>query len=161
MKTKTILIGSLLLLMTLFAASLLVIQTTGTVTVDVGITPFMLTEEDGPPDLFKVKIKVPASSGKTTADIDPDTVTVEGLSMDPEPEDWDEPYKVTKNFFAFMVNGNDLFNIVMGKVGHVTPGTKVNVDVTVTGNFYEDDGFTGTCTVIMMLLRPDPTPPPG
>jgi len=162
MKTKTILIGSLLLLMTLFAASLIVMQTTGQIPVDVRITPFNLNTEDEGPNLFRVTIKVPASSGKTTADIDPTSVTVEGLSMVPTPEDWEADYKVTKNFFAFMVNGGDLYDIIFDKATHMgpSPGEKVGVPITVTGEFMSDGAFVGTCTVYLATLLPDVDPPP-
>jgi hypothetical protein len=162
MKTKTIIIGSLLLLITLFAGSLIVIQTIATVSVTLRITPFTLTEEDGAPPLFHVKIKVPPSSGYTTAEIDPTTVRVEGLSMVPKPEDWEKDYKVTKSFFAFMVNGQDLYNTIWQKAAHMQPlpGEKVNVDVTATGKFTDNTDFTGTCTMIFMTLREDPPPNP-
>lgn len=163
MKTKTILTGSLLLLITLFAASLIVMQTIGQVNVDVKIQPFNLNTEDDAPPLFRVTIKVPESSGYTTADIDPDTVSVEGLSMVPTPEDWETDYKVTKSFFAFMVNGQSLYNIVYDKALHMQPdpGDKVSVSITVTGEFTDDTEFAGTCTMFLATLLPDPEPPPA
>jgi hypothetical protein len=157
MKTKTIMIGSLLLLITLFAASILVIQTTATVEATVRITPLMLSEEDGAPSEFRVNVKLPASSGYTPADIDPEKVAVEGIPMKTV-EDWP---KVTRNFFAFKVDGPSLYNLIWNKVGHVTPGIKVNVDVTVTGSFKDStDDFAGTCTITFMTMHLDPPPPP-
>jgi len=162
MKTKRIIFGSLLLLLALLAGTLIVMQTVGQVSVDVRITPFNLVEEDPAPTLFKVKITVPASSGYTTADIDPATVRVEGLSMVPTPEDWEEDYKVTKTFFAFMVNGNQLYNIIWSKAAHMQPlpGAKVSVDITATGEFGDGTDFAGTCTVLFMTEHASPPPPP-
>ncbi len=162
MKTKNIIFGTSLLLITLFAASLIVMQTVGQVSVDVRITPFNLVEEDPAPSLFKVRISVPASSGYTTADIDPATVSVEGLSMVPTPEDWEEDYKVTKNFFAFMVNGQQLYNVIWSKAAHMSPlpGAKVPVDVTVIGEFGDGTDFAGSCTVLFMTEHASPPPPP-
>jgi hypothetical protein len=155
MKTKTIMIGSLLLLMTLFAASLLVVQTTATVIVEAKITPLMLSEEDGAPSEFRVTVKLPKSSDYTPADIKPESVAVEGIPMKTV-EDWP---KVTKNFFAFKVDGPSLYNVIWNKVGHVTPGAKTDVEVTVTGELTDTD-FTGTCTITFMTLHPNPPPPP-
>ncbi|NIU11962.1 MAG: hypothetical protein GWN81_24645 [Phycisphaerae bacterium] len=71
--------------------------------------------------------------------------------------------KVTKKFFAFKVDGPSLYNIVWSKAAHMgpSPGEKVDVDATVTGNFFDGTAFQGTCTMTFMVEHLSPPPPPS
>jgi len=164
MKTRTtaIGIGSLLMLLTLLGVAILIVQTLPSVEVNVRITPFMLSEEDPPPDSFRVTLSLPKSSDYKPADIDPDTVKVEGLQMLPKPEDWDDDYKLTNNFFAFKIDGTLLYNIVLARIWHMAPppGAKADVTITVTGQFYDTTAFQGTWDITFMTLHASPPPPP-
>jgi len=158
MKTRTIAIGCSLVLLTLLGVAILIVQTLPSVDATVRVLPFMISEEDPAPDLFRVTVSLPKSSGYTPADIDPATVRVEGIPMTTIP-DWP---KVTKNFFAFKVDGPSLCNVVWIKVWHMTPlpGEKVDVTITVTGQFYDETAFQGTCQMTFMTLHASPPPPP-
>lgn len=158
MKTRTHAIVYLLLFLTLLGVAILITQTMASVEATVTILPFMISEEDPPPDLFRVTVELPKSSGYTPADINATTVRVEGIPMAIIP-DWP---KVKRNFFAFKVDGPALTNIIWGKVWHIAPppGSKVDVDITVTGQFYDTTAFQGTCQVTFMTLHASPPPPP-
>jgi len=158
MKTRTHTIGYLLVLLTLLGVGILIVQTMASVTATVRITPFLISEEDPAPELYRVTMTLPKSSGYKPSDIDPATVLVEGIPMATIP-DWP---KVTKNFFAFKVDGPTLTDIIWGKIWHIgpPPGSKTDVTITVTGQFYDTTTFQGTCQVTFMTLHASPPPPP-
>jgi len=160
MKTRTLTIGCLLVLLTLLGVGIVVIQTQTTepIGVTVRLTPFMISEEDPPPEDFRVTISNLPAPYKPE-DIVAETVKVEGIiSIKPVP-DWP---KVQKSFFAFKVDGTELVNSIWPKIWHMAPepGTKVDVTITVTGQFYDETAFEGTCDMTFMTLHPQGNPIP-
>ncbi len=158
MKLRKLIIGYLLVFLTLFGVGILVIQPLAPVAVTVRATPPMVSLEDPPPPEFRVTIKIPASSGYEPEDINASTVRVEGTIEMMIVPDWP---KVTKSFFAFRVDGPSLVWAMKHKLPpHADPGAKIDVPLTVTGKFNDNQDFAGTFYVTVLTEHASPPPPP-
>jgi len=121
-------------------------------------TPFHISLEDPPAEEFRITLKdlQPYKSG----DIDPDTILVGGVvGMKGGVPDYPQ---IKKKFFAFKVIGEQLINwVVLPRIWHMAPapGTKVDIDVTVTGQFYDGVPFEATFTLTVMTEHTNPPPP--
>jgi len=156
MRTRTLIVGYVLVLLVLFGVGFLSIQPATAIEATVGITPPFVSIGDLPDTEFRVTIKLPTPH--KPEDIDPDSIWVEGVIQMMDVPDWP---KVTKKFFAFKVDGFSLYSHITSSLGHITPGTKTDIDITVTGEFYTGtEDFTGTCTMTLMLNPPEEQPPP-
>lgn len=158
MRTRTLIVGYVLVLLVLFGVGFLTIQPATAIEATVNCTPPFLSLEDPPPAEFRVTIKLPTPH--KAEDIDPDSIWVEGIIQMKDVPDWP---KVTKKFFAFKVDGPSLINwVILSKVGHMAPppGTKVDVPVTVTGQLYDETPFQGTFEIAVMTEHASPPPPP-
>lgn len=161
MKPRALTIGYLLALLTLLGAGIIIVtQSPVPINADIRITPPFMSLEDPPPTEFRVTIKLPASSGYDPDDIDPDTILVEGIIQMKVAPDWP---KTTKKFFAFNVDGASLVNwVIKPYIGHMAPlpGSKVDVPITVTGQFYDTTDFQGTAEITVHTEHASPPPPP-
>ena len=116
--------------------------------VTIRFTPDMVSLEAVPQE-FRVTISNVPDPYKPE-DINSTTVTVEGIVFMKQMPNWP---KITKNFFAFKVDGSELLNfVILQKIGHMAPqpGTKVNVPITVTGQYTDGTDFQGTFDLVVL-----------
>ena len=124
---------------------------TGSTTKEVAVsfTPQMVSLEGEAPAQFRVIIS-DLPEPYEPSDIRGSTVKVEeALAMKLMPN-WPQ---VTKKFFAFKIDGSELVNtMILPKIAHMNPqpGTKVEVALTVTGEFNDGVGFTGTFNMLVL-----------
>lgn len=139
-----------------------ILQTQGALPVTARINPPFYSMEDPIPEYFTITLSgFPGSY--TPEDVDPDTILVGGLIEMAPVEDWP---KIGKNTFKFKVFGDGyglMYSVVLPQVWHMQypPLTKVDVDLLVEGEFYDDIPFEGTCTLTVMTEKEelDPLPP--
>lgn len=161
MKTYKVLLISILAF-ALLVGGLFTPQTqANTIQADVQCTPFFISLEDPIPQEFRITLKLPKPYKHE--DIDPSTILVGGVVPMKEVPDWP---KIKKNFFAFKVDGEQLmYWIVLPQIWHMAPPphTRVDIDVTVTGQLYNGEAFEGTFTLTIFTEKPEydnPHPPP-
>jgi len=121
-------------------------------------TPFFISLEDPPAEEFRITLTLPKPYKHE--DIDPSTILVGGVVQMKDVPDWP---KIKKKFFAFKVDGSSLmYYVVLPEIWHMTPppGAKVDIDVTVTGQLYDETPFEGTFTLTVMTEHASPPPPP-
>lgn len=155
MKTKTLIAGYSLLLVTLLGIAILIVQAPPSINATVKINPSMVSLEEMPEAYFNVFIGLPKPNKPT--DIDPTTVYVEGVLQHGYPT---EPPKVSNKWFKIKLDGPSFVNLLAAKIGHMGPGIKVTVPVTVTGELNDGTPFQGTYEMTVMTAHIDPHPNP-
>ena len=118
----------------------------------------MVSLEDPPPEYFRITVKLPAPY--KAEDIDPSSILVGGIVQMATIPDWP---KVTRNFFAFKVDGPSVVNyIIWPMIWHMAPapGAKVDLPITVTGQLNDGNAFEGTCYITVMTEHASPPPTP-
>lgn len=161
MKPRNLTIGYALVLLMLLGVGVITIQTASAIGVTADCKPFFISLEDPIPQEFRITLKLPKPYKHE--DIDPDSILVGGVVPMKEAPDWP---KVKKNFFLFKVDGEQLmYLIVLPQIWHmqISPHTRVDIDVTVTGQLYGGEEFDGTFTLTIFTEKPEydnPHPPP-
>jgi len=154
MKSKTLIAGYSLLLVMLLGIAVLIIQTQPTIVATLKINPSFVSLEELPEDEFGVIIELPKPY--KTSDINASTVYVEGVLQNCNP---DMP-RVTPKNFKIKVDGPSFVYLLAVKIGHMGPGIKVPVTVTVTGELNDGTPFQGTDEITVMTAHIDPHPNP-
>ena len=160
MKTRTLTIGYLLVLLTLFGVGILVTQTASAIEATAKCTPFFISLEDPILQEFRVTLTLPKPH--KPEDINSSTILVGDVVPMKDVPDWP---KITKKSFSFKVDGWSLmYGVVLPQIWHMAPPphTRVDIDITVTGELYSGEAFAGTFTLTVFTEKPelDNPPPP-
>ena len=169
MKTKTILIASVVILASLLAGALF-LQVNAPQPLTVNMTFDPNTMDLGAPGsiLKEVLVTLWFSTGKYDGrDIDPKTVMIEEV-LGPKggwKNTWTEQTKTpdhsTRWVFRFVVAAGGLKDILWTKIGHMGE-VSVTVPLTVTGNLYSGTAFSGIGYITCVdPIAPTPNPPPA
>jgi hypothetical protein len=161
MKTYKVLLISILAF-AILTGGLFTLQTQASaIEADVRCTPFTLALDDPIPAEFRITMELPKAY--KPEDIDPDSILVGGLVQVKPVPDWP---KITKKFFAFKIDGEQLmWWVILPEIWHgYPPKTWVDIDITVTGQLYEEAGgeaFEGSFTMrVRTETPPNEEPPP-
>ncbi len=114
--------------------------------------------EDPTPMYFKITLSdFPKGKIHNTEHVDPATLLVGGVvEMAPGVEP-----NITDKHFKFDVIGAQLMDwIVLPQIWHMSPDphTRVPIDVTVTGQFYDSEAFEGTFTLTVFTEKEELDP---
>jgi len=161
MKTHKVLLISMVIFGLLLGGLFTLQITAAIVDVTAKCSPPRVSMEDPIPLSHQITLTLPKSY--ESEDIDPSTLLVGGVVPMLEEEGWP---KVKKTTFRFKVDGEQLwFWVVYPQIWHMAPppATWVDVDITVTGQFYDGTAFEGTFTLLVRTEANDNNhgiPPP-
>jgi len=166
MKTKTILIASTIVLVSLLLGSFaLQVTAPKPITVNVKFNPDTLDLEAPGWAVKTVMVTLWLGPGKYDArDIDPKTVLIEGV-LEPKggwKRTWTErDWELKVWVFRFNVSGSDLIDLLWSKIHHLgIPGPSASIPLEVTGNLYDGTPFTGIGYMNVLIPTNPPPPPP-
>jgi len=111
-------------------------------------TPQLISLSGPGPNQFHITLELPEPY--EPEDIDPNTISVGGACPILPKTNWP---KIQKNSFAFKIDGEQLINwVVKPRICHMAPppGTKVDIEISVTGQFYSGIAFQGVFTLTVM-----------
>ena len=134
---------------TLLLGGILTLQVqANTITATARCTPPLISLSGPGPNQFRITLELPKPY--EAEDIDPNTISVEGVCQMMPKTNWP---KIKKNFFAFTIDGWCMINwIVTPRIWHMQPppGTKVDIEISVTGQLYSGKAFQGVLTLTVM-----------
>lgn len=168
MKTYKVLLISTVVLGLLLGGVLAFQTQASVVQVTARVNPPFYSLEDPIPMYFMITLTNFPKPYKPE-DVNASTLLVGSVvPMATQVEESDEWPKIAKNSFKFKVEGDPLmYWVVLPYIWHMgfPPHTRVPIDVTVEGQFYNGQEFQGTFTLTVFTEKPEldpnnPPPPP-
>jgi len=148
MKAYKVLLISMFIFASLVGGMLTLQVQADTITATAKCTPLLISLSGPGPNQFHITLELPKSY--EPEDINPNTVTVGGTCPILPKTNWP---KIQKKSFTFKVDGWCLINgVVKPRICHMAPppGTKIDIEIPVTGQLYSGRAFQGVFTLTVM-----------